>query len=157
MHHASASFRYEADLGEVELGFHQDGPLVTCNIALNGPDEYGGGGTALAPLRPGADPVEGELPLGSSLRPVEGKEDVSAVVMPAGHALVHPGHVRHAGAPIRSGVRWLLGLFFEGVEAGREDEALGLMGQEPPAEVARVLPSGAWLMRDGSIKLPRPA
>lgn len=141
--------KYEASLGEVELGFHQDGPLVTCNIALNSPNEYEGGGTAIKALRLGAN-IDEELP-GGVLRPVDGKEDCLAVVMPAGHALVHPGHVRHAGAPIQSGVRWLLGLFFEGVEIGRPDAC----SQKLPQGVARVLPSGAWLMRDGSISQPQ--
>ena len=38
-----------------ELGFHQDGPLLTCNIALNEPEEYKGGGTAIQALLPSAD------------------------------------------------------------------------------------------------------
>ena len=94
--------KYDAHLGEVELGFHRDGPLVTCNIALN--SNYEGGGTVIEALKPGAN-LDQELP-GSMLASAVG--DGSAIVMPAGHALVHPGHISHAGAPIRSGVRWVL-------------------------------------------------
>ena len=104
--------KYDAALGEVELGFHQDGPLITCNIALNSPDEYEGGGTILKALQQGAN-LDREPPAGV-LRHEEGVG--TAVVLPAGHALVHPGQVLHAGAPIHSGVRWLLGLFFDGAE-----------------------------------------
>ena len=101
--------RYDAGLGEVALGFHQDGPLVTCNIPLNSPDDYQGGGTVLAPLQHRAhDEVPQEF-----VRTVTGDQNGAAIVVPAGHALVHPGHVRHAGAPIQSGVRWVLGLFFD--------------------------------------------
>ena len=138
-----------------ELGFHQDGPLLTCNIALNEPEEYKGGGTAIQALLPSAD-LDGYGPgPGGALRPtvdVEGGTGGgSTVVLRAGHALVHPGHVRHAGHSIQSGERWLLGLFFDGVEHTQRRASASSL----PAEVGRVLPSGAWLMRDGSVRMPR--
>ena len=108
--------KYEADLGQCELGLHQDGPLLTCNIALNSPLEYEGGGTILPLELEGAN-LDQEPP-GGVLRPADTQVEGAgtAVVLPEGHALVHPGHVRHAGAPISSGARWLLGLFFDGAE-----------------------------------------
>ena len=81
---------------------------MTVNIALNRPDDYTGAGTLIEALEPAAvldaEPVEG-------LRGSDG-----AVRLPKGHALVHPGNARHAGAAIRSGVRWVLVCFIDGHE-----------------------------------------
>ena len=43
--------KYDASLGHVALGHHCDGPLVTLGVALNGADEYDGGGTVIALLQ----------------------------------------------------------------------------------------------------------
>lgn len=82
--------KYDADEGRVELGMHRDGLLITANIALNDIDEYEGGGTI----------VEG-LPAYMT-QPVKLKR---------GHVLLHPGDVRHGGAPITRGVRYVLVCF----------------------------------------------
>ena len=87
------------------LGYHCDGPLVTLGVALNGADEYDGGGTVIAPLQE-RDLLERERKRGA------------AIALPAGHALVHPGGVRHAGAPIHSGARWLLVCHLEAAATG---------------------------------------
>lgn len=71
-----------------ELGFHQDGPLVTCNIALNEPDEYTGGGTAIQALLPSANlDAEGPGP-GGVLRPTEDVEQDAGTRRGAGSTVV---------------------------------------------------------------------
>jgi predicted 2-oxoglutarate/Fe(II)-dependent dioxygenase YbiX len=83
--------KYDASEGRVELGLHRDGLLVTANIALNDSDEYEGGGTY----------VEG---LPSFMK--------NPIRLPkSGHVLLHPGDVRHGGAPITKGVRYVLVCF----------------------------------------------
>jgi hypothetical protein len=82
--------RYDAQAGQVELGFHRDTLLLTANFALNDPFvDYTGGGTIVEEV--------------SSRGPIR---------LPAGHVLLHPGDVRHAAAPITSGKRYVLVLFF---------------------------------------------
>jgi hypothetical protein len=80
--------RYDASAGQVELGFHRDGLLLTANIGLNDPNEFTGGGTTIEALLPN-----------------------KSIRLSRGHALIHPGDVRHCGAPISSGKRYVLVLF----------------------------------------------
>ena len=108
--------KYDASLGHVALGYHCDGPLVTLGVALNDADEYDGGGTVIAPLQE-RDLLERERKRGIRLRDVGGGAG-AAIALPAGHALVHPGGVRHAGAPIHSGARWLLVCHLEAAATG---------------------------------------
>ena len=82
--------KYDASDGHVELGLHRDGQLLTANIALNDIDEYENGGTY----------VEG-LPHFMS-NPIRLKK---------GHCLLHPGDVKHGGAAISKGVRYVLVCF----------------------------------------------
>jgi hypothetical protein len=82
--------RYDAAAGQVALGFHRDTLLLTANLALNDPQsDFTGGGTIVQEL--------------SVERPIR---------LEAGHALLHPGDVRHAAAPTTSGTRYVLVLFF---------------------------------------------
>jgi len=81
--------KYDASEGRVELGMHRDGLLVTANIALNSAREYEGGGTI----------VEGATPFDEPIR------------VERGHVLLHPGDVRHGGAPITAGKRYVLVCF----------------------------------------------
>lgn len=84
--------KYNASAGQTELGYHRDGPLVTATLALNRPSEYDGGGTLIEALGwPAAPPAPLRLQ--------------------AGHALLHPGNVRHGGAPISAGLRYVLVCF----------------------------------------------
>lgn len=82
--------KYDASKGRVELGLHRDGLLVTANIALNDLGHYEGGGTI----------IEG-MPSFES----------NPIQMPEGHVLLHPGDVRHGGAPITKGIRYVLVCF----------------------------------------------
>ena len=94
--------KYNASAGQTELGMHRDGPIVTASVALNAPDEYDGGGTLIEALG-GAGRDEG----------AQGAADPSAAFRPSsGCVVLHPGNVRHGGAPISSGVRYILVCFF---------------------------------------------
>lgn len=84
--------KYNASAGQTELGYHRDGPLVTATVALNSPSEYEGGGTLIEALGWPATPP-------TPLR------------LPTGHVLLHPGNVRHGGAPISAGLRYILVCF----------------------------------------------
>ena len=94
--------KYNASAGQTELGMHRDGPVVTASVALNSPDEYGGGGTLIEAL----DRAGRGTGAGGAAHP-------SAAFRPGrGCAVLHPGNVRHGGAPISSGVRYILVCFF---------------------------------------------
>ncbi|KAG8458537.1 hypothetical protein KFE25_003072 [Diacronema lutheri] len=83
--------KYNASAGQTELGYHRDGPLVTATCALNCPSEFDGGGTL-----------------------IEAKDwprSPAPIRLARGHALLHPGNVRHGGAPITSGLRFVLVVF----------------------------------------------
>ena len=80
---AASVLKYDACVGQTELGAHRDGPGVACVVSLNDAGEYDGGGTYIEAL-------------GKALR------------VDAGHAVLHPGNVRHAGAQITRGVRYIL-------------------------------------------------
>lgn len=82
--------KYDASEGRVELGLHRDGLLLTANIALNNLDEYDGGGTYVEGLPSFMD---------------------NPIRLQKGHCLLHPGDVRHGGAPILRGVRYVLVCF----------------------------------------------
>ena len=141
--------KYEASLGEVELGFHQDGPLVTCNIALNSPNEYEGGGTAIKALRLGAN-MDEELP-GGVLRPVDGKDDCLAVVIASGARFGAPW----ACTPRGSSHSERCALAARPLFRRRAGWKTRCLLSKITARSGRVLPSGAWLMRDGSISQPQ--
>lgn len=83
--------KYDAADGHVELGMHRDGPYVTANIALNDLESYEGGGTI----------IEGLC----------NKDEKKAIRLKRGHILLHPGDVKHGGAPITAGVRYALVCF----------------------------------------------
>ncbi|KAL7542770.1 hypothetical protein ACHAXR_012075 [Thalassiosira sp. AJA248-18] len=83
--------KYDAADGHVELGMHRDGLFVTANIALNDLESYEGGGTI----------VEGLC----------NKDEKRAIRLKKGHVLLHPGDVKHGGAPITSGIRYTLVCF----------------------------------------------
>jgi len=78
--------KYATAVGQVELPMHRDGALLTVNIALNSFEEYVGGGTW----------VESS---GRSVRAA------------LGSVICHPSSVRHAGAPISDGTRYILVAF----------------------------------------------
>ncbi|KAJ1447512.1 hypothetical protein M885DRAFT_189274 [Pelagophyceae sp. CCMP2097] len=99
--------KYDALNGATpELGMHRDGPLITATVALNGLDEYEGGGTVVEalswdPSRPTAD-----------LATARSFERDAALRLARGHVLLYPGFIRHGGGAITSGVRYILVMFF---------------------------------------------
>jgi hypothetical protein len=109
--------KYDAARGFVELGYHYDGPLVTAVVALNDPCEYDGGGTMIEDLnlsegevRRSDEDSSCQLPRTLSTTPLSPRG--TAVRLEAGHVLLHPGAIRHGGAPITRGVRYALAMFF---------------------------------------------
>ena len=91
--------KYNATAGQTELGMHRDGPVVTATVALNAPQEYEGGGTLIEAL-------------GTAGQPANGAPDAAAAFrVPRGCAVLHPGSVRHGGAELTSGVRYILVCF----------------------------------------------
>lgn len=93
--------RYDTASGQVELGMHRDFLALTVNIALNDPTEFEGGGTVVEAF---------------SKTPIR---------LPRGHALIHPGDVRHAGSSITSGSRYVLVLFLMSKTIIPHDRYLG--------------------------------
>ena len=93
--------RYDAAAGQVELGMHRDFLALTANIALNDPTEFEGGGTIIEAL---------------SNTPIRLKK---------GHALVHPGDIRHAGSSVTYGTRYVLVVFFMSKTIIPHDRYLG--------------------------------
>ena len=79
---------------------HRDGLLVTANIALNSNEEYTGGGTVIE-----------ELVLQGDTESSDTTRSAMPIRLDQGHVLLHPGGVRHCGAPITSGIRYVLVLF----------------------------------------------
>ena len=102
--------KYNASAGQIMLGVHRDGPTLTATIALNSMACYEGGGTMIEAL---AD----RLPDGSSVL----KCDV-------GHVLLHPGILRHAGAPITRGLRYILVCFLFDAQHVEHDRLCVLRG-----------------------------
>ena len=103
--------KYDAAAGQVELGAHRDGPLLTATLALNDPAEFDGGGTQIEALRQFAT-NDGDADLLSPPPPGEALRGGAAALRPAaGHAVLHPGNVRHGGAAISRGVRYVLVIF----------------------------------------------
>ena len=92
---------YDAATGQVELGMHRDFLALTVNIALNQPSDFEGGGTVLEAL---------------SKEPIKFQR---------GHALIHPGDVRHAGSSTTSGTRYVLVLFLMSKTIVPHDRYLG--------------------------------
>lgn len=106
--------KYDASEGRVELGLHRDGLLITANIALNDLNAYDGGGTI-----------------------VEGVNEPIKLSM--GHVLLHPGDVKHGGAPITSGVRYaLVSFIFDATIVPHEKYCQDRMSRD--VEAARLIP-----------------
>ncbi|KAG8461484.1 hypothetical protein KFE25_001088 [Diacronema lutheri] len=88
---AASVLRYRATAGQTHLGVHRDGPGVAVTIALNAENEYDGGGTLIEALEPSAQPGHRH----------------GVLRRPAGHVIMHPATVRHGGAPITRGRRYI--------------------------------------------------
>lgn len=96
MHHlrcsAASIVKYNATAGQNSLGVHRDGPLIAATIPLNGLGEYDGGGTYIEALH--SSPSSGHY---------EG-----VIRRDTGHLILHPATLRHGGAPITRGLRYIL-------------------------------------------------
>lgn len=77
-----------AEGGQKELAMHADGSIFSFNILLNDPAEFTGGGTHIERL--------GRVAVPSAAR---------------GDAVLHCGRLRHGGAPITTGERFILVVF----------------------------------------------
>ena len=111
--------KYDASSGHVELGYHRDGLLLTCNIALSDDSDYTGGGTIIQALG----------------------DEVGPIRLKRGHAMVHPGDVLHCGSPITSGKRYVLVLFLLDTTIVPHDRYCAERG-EREMSLARHLSSG---------------
>jgi hypothetical protein len=92
---AASLVKYNASAGQTRLGLHRDAPLLTGVVPLNSLGESQGGGTIIEALRRSSSPGH----QGGVLR------------RPTGHLILHPSTLRHGGAPITSGVRYILVLW----------------------------------------------
>lgn len=93
---AASVVKYNASAGQTRLGVHRDAPLLTGIIPLNSHGAYRGGGTLIEALQ---------------LSPSAGHER-GVLRRPAGHLILHPATLRHGGAPITAGVRYILVVWF---------------------------------------------
>lgn len=126
--------KYDAAAGGVELGYHRDGTLLTANIALNGPEDYGGGGTLVEALL--------------ASRPV-------AICLQAGHVLLHPGNVRHGGMAITSGVRYVLVCFVMDAHTVEHDRFCHQRGEEQMAHALASTAAGSEARREALTRASR--
>jgi hypothetical protein len=104
--------------GSSELGVHRDGPLVACVVSLNDVDQYEGGGTFIEALM--QRPINEEPSVSSSSHTlttascspstteVIPEELGASLKRGAGHLVMHPGYIRHGGAAVTKGVRYVL-------------------------------------------------
>ena len=90
--HDAFVVRYSA-AAQHHLPTHADQSLLSVTLALNGLDEYEGGGTVFAELRgPG--------------------QRQALVAQPGvGHAVAFKGQLQHGGAPVTAGVRYIVAAF----------------------------------------------
>jgi len=80
--------RYDSSRGDDYLGTHHDGSLLTFLVGLNDMEDYEGGGTYFEAI-------------GQAIR------------YGAGHLCCHPGIVRHGGAKVTSGTRYVLAAWID--------------------------------------------
>ena len=92
--------KYNATSGQRELTEHRDGSIFSFNVALNGLEEYTGGGTSFRALK------------WSDETKFKSEEDSAYTLkLPKGHILAHSSALMHAGHPIKLGVRYILVAF----------------------------------------------
>jgi ectoine hydroxylase-related dioxygenase (phytanoyl-CoA dioxygenase family) len=118
--------KYNASAGQIELGMHRDGPLVTATVALNPPTEYDGGGTLIEALA--TKEQSGDETIADASRSLR---------VEAGHVVLHPGAVRHGGCRILSGIRYVLVMFIFDANVRMQPSA-----RRPATHTHRVLPAG---------------
>jgi hypothetical protein len=105
--------KYYASAGQCRLATHRDGPLVACMVALNDLGDYDGGGTFVEALtcapQSGSLESSGGVVGGATGSGVSGSGINGGVLRRSiGHLVLHPGYVRHGGAEVTRGVRYVL-------------------------------------------------
>lgn len=95
--------RYDAR-AQRSLPTHQDDSHLSLTIALNAKEEYDGGGTSFeAPLtRAAAD---------NGVLGDDDDQELALVRPEMGHVVAFPGSLRHGGAPVTRGVRYIVAAF----------------------------------------------
>ena len=86
-------FKYLPQPG-LRTEIHTDGGCLSFTFALNSKDDYEGGGTFVEGLTSDEDPDMGQV-----------------IEMDVGACTVRPGGIRHAGNPLKSGERYIIGGF----------------------------------------------
>lgn len=86
-------FKYLPQPG-LRTEIHTDGGCLSFTFALNSKDDYEGGGTFVEGLTSADDPDMGQV-----------------IEMNTGGCTVRPGGIRHAGNPLKSGERYIIGGF----------------------------------------------
>lgn len=88
---AASIVKYNASAGQTSLGVHRDGPLIAVTIPLNPLTDYDGGGTYIEALD------------------IEATTDIAGVLkLNTGHVIMHPAVLRHGGATITRGLRYIM-------------------------------------------------
>ena len=88
--HDAFVVKYDAAGGQASLPMHRDQGMLSLTLALNGPPQFTGGGTAFEPLH-----AAGQPPL----------------CPPPGHVLAFNSSLMHGGAAITGGVRYIIAAF----------------------------------------------
>lgn len=121
--------RYDA-AGQASLPVHQDENVLSSTIALNGQQEYEGGGVRFEAVRPVGVAHEAEA-FGAAVLNAD-----------AGGIVTFPGKLRHGGNTITSGRRYIVPLFLyvdcnhSGKKPGYLLRSLGMQEADPNAAAA---------------------
>ncbi|KAL3893967.1 MAG: hypothetical protein SGPRY_013942 [Prymnesium sp.] len=108
----SLVIHYDEARGGVRQPVHRDGSLLSLNIALSHSSDFSGGGTLFEALLQPRQMEEGSSPA-NVLEGVAEKERLrrATLQLERGHAMCHASGLRHAGARITGGERWVLVVF----------------------------------------------
>jgi hypothetical protein len=98
---AASIVKYNATAGQTSLGVHRDGPLIAVTIPLNPMTDYDGGGTYIEAL-------DMEAPTTSTGIAGEHYHYDGVLKRNTGHVIMHPAALRHGGATITRGLRYIM-------------------------------------------------
>jgi tetratricopeptide (TPR) repeat protein len=96
---AASIVKYNATAGQTSLGVHRDGPLLAVTIPLNPLTDYDGGGTYIEAL----DNIEATTGIAGEHYHYDG-----VLKRNTGHVIIHPAALRHGGATITRGLRYIM-------------------------------------------------